>query len=105
MITTATLIILTAALLGLISLMAHRNALAARVLIIGSSPLARQLVKEITTHRHGRHRVAGVVDDSSEAELPFGPTVVTPLARLGSIIEELHPHRIVVALADRRGRR
>src|SRR5205814_2605084 len=109
MIATATLLILTAAFLamtaGLVSLVARRGGPpAARVLIIGSSPLAHQLVREIATHRHGRHRVAGVVDDSSEADPSFGPTVVAPLARLGSVIEELHPDRIVVALADRRGR-
>jgi exopolysaccharide biosynthesis polyprenyl glycosylphosphotransferase len=88
----------------LMSLMARRGAFASRLLIVGSSPLARQLVTEITTHRHVRHRVAGVLDESSEADPPVGPVVPGPLARLGSLIEELRPDRIVVALADRRGR-
>jgi exopolysaccharide biosynthesis polyprenyl glycosylphosphotransferase len=101
MIAAALLLALTAM---IVSLMARRGAFAARVLIIGSSPLARQLVTEITTHRHACQCVAGVVDDSSEADPRLGSTVAAPLARLGSIIADLRPDRIVVALADRRGR-
>jgi exopolysaccharide biosynthesis polyprenyl glycosylphosphotransferase len=102
MIATTALLVL---IVTLISLMARRGAFAARLLIIGSSPLARQLVTEIATHRHVRHRVAGVVHDSFEADPTVGAIVpAASLARLGPIIEELRPDRIVVALADRRGR-
>jgi exopolysaccharide biosynthesis polyprenyl glycosylphosphotransferase len=101
MIAAAALLVLTTM---LVSLMVRRGAFAARVLIIGSSPLARQLVTEMSAHRHAWHRVAGVVDDSSETDPPLGSTVAPPLGRLGSIIEDLRPDRIVVALADRRGR-
>jgi exopolysaccharide biosynthesis polyprenyl glycosylphosphotransferase len=82
-------ITLTILVTALVSQMARRGAFAARLVIVGNSPLARQLVTEITTHRHPRHRVAAVVDE--------------PLARLGLIIEETRPSRIVVAVADRRG--
>jgi exopolysaccharide biosynthesis polyprenyl glycosylphosphotransferase len=97
----ATLMILIAALL---SLMIRRGAFAARVLIIGSSPLARQLVAEFATRRHVWHHVAGVVDEATEADPTLEQVAAAPLARLGPIIEELRPNRIVVALADRRGR-
>lgn len=100
MIAALALLFLTSA---LISLMARRGAFASRVLIIGNSPLARQLVAEINTHRHARDRVAGVVEETSEADPALGPSVGNSL-RLGRIIEELSPDRIVVALADRRGR-
>jgi exopolysaccharide biosynthesis polyprenyl glycosylphosphotransferase len=86
------------------SLMIRRIAFAARVLIIGSSPLARQLVTEFASRRLVWQHVAGVVDDPSEAHPTLGPVAVAPLARLGPIIEKFRPNRIVVALADRRGR-
>jgi len=85
MIAFITLMILVAALL---SYMARRGRFASRLVIVGNSPLARQLVAEMTTHRV-RQRVAAVVDD--------------PLAGLGAVIEETRPSRIVVAVADRRG--
>jgi exopolysaccharide biosynthesis polyprenyl glycosylphosphotransferase len=95
------LLVLTVALLFLII---RRGAFAPRVLIIGNSPLARQLVAEFATRRHVWQHVAGVVDESSGARLASGPIAADPLARLGPIIEELRPNRIVVALGDRRGR-
>jgi exopolysaccharide biosynthesis polyprenyl glycosylphosphotransferase len=85
-----------------VSLIARRRA--GRVLIIGNSPLARQLVTEFTTHRHVCHRLTAVVDDPSETDAAGGPVPSSPSARLAPIIEEIHPDRIVVALADRRGR-
>jgi len=101
MIAVTALLFLAAA---LVSLMARRGAFAARLVIVGSSPLARQLVTEITTHRYVRHRVAAIVDDLTGSDQAFAPLTPAPLARLGSIIEELRPTRIVVGLADRRGR-
>jgi exopolysaccharide biosynthesis polyprenyl glycosylphosphotransferase len=99
--TTALLVLIAA----LLSLMIRRGAFAAtRVLIIGSSPLARQLVAEFAARRHVWHHVARVVDDPSEAHPTPGPIAAVPLARLGPIIERFRPDRIVVALADRRGR-
>jgi exopolysaccharide biosynthesis polyprenyl glycosylphosphotransferase len=86
MIAFITLVILVAA---LVSHMARRGRFAARLVIVGNSPLARQLVTEISAHRHIRQRVAAVVDG--------------PLDRLGGVIEATRPNRIVVAVADRRG--
>jgi exopolysaccharide biosynthesis polyprenyl glycosylphosphotransferase len=97
---TALLVLIVA----LLSLIARRRAFAARVLIVGTSPLARQLVTEFAAHPHLWHHVAGVVDDSSEANPLLGPMAGPPLARLGPIIKQLRPSRIVVAVADRRGR-
>src|SRR6478735_2281917 len=101
MIAATALLLLT---VTLMSLIARRRAFAARVLIIGNSPLARQLVTEFATHRHVCHRLTDVVDDPSAADPAGGPVSPAPSARLRPIIEELRPDRIVVALADRRGR-
>jgi exopolysaccharide biosynthesis polyprenyl glycosylphosphotransferase len=85
-------------------LLASRGEFAARVLIIGTSPLAHQLVVEMNGRRRLRHRVTAVVDDSAPFDGPLDGLMAGPLTRLGAIIDELRPDRIVVALADRRGR-
>lgn len=76
-----------------------------RTLIVGTGALARKLVEEISVRRHGPDLIVGIADDvSGPVEPMFRGLVAGPLARLGTIIEELRPDRIVVALADRRGR-
>jgi exopolysaccharide biosynthesis polyprenyl glycosylphosphotransferase len=86
------------------SIAISRRASGARVLIIGTSPLARQLVAEIGARHGGRYHVVGVVNDVNEPDLPVASLLAGPLASLGSIIEDLRPDRIVLALSDRRGR-
>jgi hypothetical protein len=54
--------------------------------------------------RRRRHRVAAVVEDPGLDAGPLAGLLAGPLTRLGGIIAELRPDRIVVALADRRGR-
>jgi exopolysaccharide biosynthesis polyprenyl glycosylphosphotransferase len=88
----------------LVTLMARRRAFGARVLIIGSGPLALQLVTEFAASRHLWHHVADVADDSIEANPSLDPLAAAPFARLARIIDALRPDHIVVALADRRGR-
>jgi len=60
-----------------------------RVLILGASPLACQVIEEIKQRPHRRYVVVGVLDDA---------------ANLGRVLEATRPDRIVVALADLRGR-
>jgi exopolysaccharide biosynthesis polyprenyl glycosylphosphotransferase len=60
-----------------------------RVLIIGRSPIAREILEEIEQRPELRYTVAGMVDDAEN---------------LGRVIEATRPDRIVVALAERRGR-
>jgi exopolysaccharide biosynthesis polyprenyl glycosylphosphotransferase len=87
-----------------LSLLALRGEFAARVLIIGTGPLANQLVAEINGRRRLRHRVAAVVEDPGLVNGSLTGLLAGPLTRLGAIIAELRPDRIVIALADRRGR-
>jgi exopolysaccharide biosynthesis polyprenyl glycosylphosphotransferase len=75
-----------------------------RVLMIGATPLARHLAAEIALAHHRRHSVVGIVDDAPVVDPLLETRLAGPLASLGSIIEELRPDRIVVTLADRRGR-
>ena len=76
-----------------------------RVLILGSSPLAGQIVTEIAARPHFRQRVVGVVPEATGgAGAPPGYAEFGPMERLGKIIDEVRPDRIVVALGERRGR-
>ena len=75
-----------------------------RTLIVGTSPLARVLIAEIAARPGGYTYLAGVVDDVGRTmERPLDALLVGPLARLATIVEEMCPDRIVIALADRRG--
>jgi len=78
-----------------------RHSFAERTLIIGATPLARKLVKEIAARRCGR---AVIVDDEIPTDSPLGDLIAGPLTRLAEIIEAHRPDRIIVALSDRRGR-
>ena len=102
MITAAVLLVL-ASMLSM-SLLTRRAARAERVLIIGATPLARQLIAALDGRGAARHQLAGVVDDAPVSAAPIGAPIDGPLERLGSIIAERQPDRIVVTLADRRGR-
>jgi exopolysaccharide biosynthesis polyprenyl glycosylphosphotransferase len=87
-----------------LALLAWRGEFATRVVVIGTSALAHQLVAEMNGRQRRRHRVAAVVEDPGLDAGPLAGLVAGPLTRLGSIIAELRPDRIVIALADRRGR-
>ena len=69
-----------------------------RILILGLTPLAEQLIDEIE-RRPGRRVIVGVLDD--RRLIGGGHEEVL---RLQTIIEKLSPHRVVVALSERRGR-
>jgi exopolysaccharide biosynthesis polyprenyl glycosylphosphotransferase len=76
-----------------------------RVLIMGTSPIARRLVEELQTGRHYRYRIVAVVDDGAAlGEPPFQQFPGACLAQLATIVERVLPDRIVIALGERRGR-
>ena len=81
------------------------RAFADRVLILGTGKLARTLIPEIETRPHHRYTIVGVVDEGSSQEgSPLRYPLLGPLEHLDKIIEEITPDRIIVALAERRGR-
>ena len=76
-----------------------------RVLILGTTPLAHQLIDEIEAHPDGRIVIVGVADDAMAGDgLRLSGRLLGPLEHLDKIIKEVRPDRIIVALADRRGR-
>jgi exopolysaccharide biosynthesis polyprenyl glycosylphosphotransferase len=81
--------------------------LVTRVLIVGSSSFAQQVVDAIETEGYGRFAIVGVAAEGPRVALgpvAVGDPVVGRLDQLDRILELCRPHRIVVALAERRGR-
>jgi sugar transferase (PEP-CTERM system associated) len=81
----------------------RRHPFVERVLIVGTSSLAQEIVREISSAPHLRHAIVGVVADTP-GHHALGYPLRGPLGNLKEIIDEVHPHRIVVALEERRGR-
>jgi exopolysaccharide biosynthesis polyprenyl glycosylphosphotransferase len=76
-----------------------------RALIVGASPLTQQLIEEIEAQPHWRYTVVGVADDATgTGALPPQYPLMGPLSHLDKIIEEVRPDRVIVGLAERRGR-
>jgi len=76
-----------------------------RVLILGTSPLAHKIVREIDNRPDLRHLIVGIAGDSIDgnvASLPY--PLLGPLEHLDKIVRELKPDRLIVALAERRAR-
>ncbi len=83
----------------------RRRAFADRVLILGTGPLARTLIQEIEAQPHYRYTIVAVASEAGAGdEAPLAYPMVGPLERLDKVIEDIRPDRIVVALAERRGR-
>ncbi|MBI4609198.1 MAG: sugar transferase [Candidatus Rokubacteria bacterium] len=75
-----------------------------RVLIVGTGPVARKLIEEIEARPCCRYTIVGVVDEATASAEAFRHLLLGRLERLGKIIGEVHPDRIIVALAEQRGR-
>ncbi len=78
--------------------------LARPIVILGSGPMTSKLIEEVDSSDDGCH-VAGLVDHERPKS---GPLRLIPwlgtFDGLSEIVERVRPSRIVVALADRRGR-
>jgi exopolysaccharide biosynthesis polyprenyl glycosylphosphotransferase len=75
-----------------------------RVLILGTTPLASTIIKEMTS-RPCSAAILGVADNGpAPAGFSLADSLLGSLDRLGKILEEVQPHRIIVAMAERRAR-
>jgi exopolysaccharide biosynthesis polyprenyl glycosylphosphotransferase len=76
-----------------------------RVLILGTSVLSRKVLEEIQARPDLRYSIVGVVDDAAAAgDVPPRYPVLGPFEHLGEVVDAMRPDRIIVALAERRGR-
>jgi exopolysaccharide biosynthesis polyprenyl glycosylphosphotransferase len=74
-----------------------------RVLILGTSPVALRLIAEIEGQPQFRYLVIGVVDEQA-GDLPLRYPFFGPVKHLKKIVEETAADRVIVALAEQRGR-
>jgi exopolysaccharide biosynthesis polyprenyl glycosylphosphotransferase len=81
----------------------QRRLFTERVLVVGTSALARNLITEIDARPQSRCVIVGIADDDAE-QVPSRYPLLGPLARLEKIVEETRPHRIIVTMTERRGR-
>jgi exopolysaccharide biosynthesis polyprenyl glycosylphosphotransferase len=75
---------------------------AERLLILGTTPLATQLVRELERRRDRRRRLLGLLSEGAPDD-SVSDRCLGPMSLLESVVEQRQPHRIVVALAERRG--
>lgn len=75
-----------------------------RVLFLGTSALVQEIGQHLAEHPEDGYAVLGYVDNlDDEAQLPGGK-IVGRIADLRQIVDGLTPDRIVVGMAERRGR-
>jgi exopolysaccharide biosynthesis polyprenyl glycosylphosphotransferase len=74
-----------------------------RVLVLGTGPFARRIVEELRAQANGRGVFALAGELPPEAG-QSGCPLLGPLTQLDRILATFRPHRIVVALEERRGR-
>jgi exopolysaccharide biosynthesis polyprenyl glycosylphosphotransferase len=74
------------------------------IVILGTGPMTSKLIEEVDSSSDGC-RVAGLIDDEPpKAGAPRTIPFLGSFDRLSEIVDRVRPSRIVVALADRRGR-
>jgi len=75
-----------------------------RIVILGTSPLAHELVMEFERHGFAHNTVLGVISEAQDAELDgFGCPHLGSLVDLRCILAEQRPGRIIVALEEKYG--
>ena len=76
---------------------------ARRVVFYGASPSALEAGRNLALHPELGYSMAGYIDDEHPRGTPLdGAPVLGSSAELGRVVSEVHPDRIVVALAERR---
>jgi exopolysaccharide biosynthesis polyprenyl glycosylphosphotransferase len=75
-----------------------------RVLFIGREPITERILIEIGTRSRNSPIVVGVLDDGATDGCASGCPVLGPVSRLAEVVETTAPHRVVVALGERRRR-
>src|SRR5215470_2979714 len=75
-----------------------------RVLIVGASELTLRIINEIDRRPDLGYEVVGIIDDGGDPRLARDGRLVGPLAGISRIIKDTKASRVIVALAERRGR-
>jgi sugar transferase (PEP-CTERM system associated) len=77
-----------------------------RILVVGTGETARKVVRQILTQREFAYRVVGFIDDDASriGERIVNPGIVGTPADIPALIATHQIDRIIVGLADRRGK-
>ncbi|MDQ3346753.1 MAG: hypothetical protein M3545_02185, partial [Acidobacteriota bacterium] len=77
-----------------------------RILVVGTGETARKVVRQILAQREFPYRVIGFIDDDASrvGERIVNPGIVGTPADIGMLIAKHQIDRIIVGLADRRGK-
>jgi sugar transferase (PEP-CTERM system associated) len=84
--------------------LAYTSNLEERVLIVGTGPTARMVARQIQTQHDFGYRVVGFISDQPGGHGVINPVAVGAAEDIPAIVERYDVDRIVVGLADRRGR-
>lgn len=76
-----------------------------RVLLIGNHPMAQKLITEIEACPQRGYIIVGLVEETTSSHREFSPHLILgTINELRTIVSAVKPHRIVLAMSDRRGR-
>jgi sugar transferase (PEP-CTERM system associated) len=103
------LIVFLVAILGwrlLFNHLAGSSKLQEQILFVGTGPVARKVARQILDQRDFAYRIVGFIDDDRGriGERIVNPAIVGTPADIDRLIADHHIDRIVVGLADRRGK-
>jgi exopolysaccharide biosynthesis polyprenyl glycosylphosphotransferase len=95
-------------LVGPMRALSHRidgRRLTRRVLIVGTSPVARELIDELRSRGDGRFGLSVVTEDGTDVDVAdLACPIAGSVRELSAILGRVRPDVIVVALGERRGR-
>ncbi len=74
------------------------------VLFLGASPVARMIGERLAENPHFGLSVAGYLEDSPASDDMSANLLLGSISELRAIVETLKPQRIIVGMAERRGR-
>jgi sugar transferase (PEP-CTERM system associated) len=104
----SSLVIFLIAIVGwrlLFNRLAYSSQLEERVLIVGTGPTARTVARQIQAQHDFGYRVVGFIDDAdAEGQGVLNPATIGTSEDIPRIVGQYQVDRIVVGLADRRGR-
>jgi exopolysaccharide biosynthesis polyprenyl glycosylphosphotransferase len=75
-----------------------------RIMILGASQLTLRIIDEIDAQAHLGYELVGIIDDGDSARLALDGHVIGPLDGFSRLVEETNANRVIIALAERRGR-
>jgi sugar transferase (PEP-CTERM system associated) len=84
--------------------LAYTRQLEERLLIVGTGPTARMLVRQIQRQHDFGYRVVGFIEDSPGAHGILNPALVASAEEIPAVVRDFSVDRIIVCLTDRRGR-